>query len=77
MHFVLNKSACTIAKRAGSTIPLTMSKIGFYSQVFEPTGFAETYAEMDKNIKNTISHRFPSLILSFFLSFLFAIISIF
>lgn len=27
----------------------------------QPEGFNETYAEMDKAIKNTISHRFRSL----------------
>ena len=29
--------------------------------VFQPDGFTETYAEMDKTIKNTISHRYRSL----------------
>ena len=28
-----------------------------WDPVFEPAGFAETYAELDKDIKNTISHR--------------------
>lgn len=32
-----------------------------WDSVFEPTGYTETYAEMDKTIKNTISHRFRAL----------------
>jgi len=28
-----------------------------WDPVFEPAGFDETYAELDKTIKNTISHR--------------------
>ncbi|EGC28344.1 hypothetical protein DICPUDRAFT_160300, partial [Dictyostelium purpureum] len=32
-----------------------------WDPVFQPDGFAETYAEMDKSIKNTISHRTRSL----------------
>jgi inosine triphosphate pyrophosphatase len=29
--------------------------------VFQPEGYDITYAEMDKAVKNTISHRFKSL----------------
>eukprot|EP00179_Madagascaria_erythrocladioides_P008120 CAMPEP_0198324066 /NCGR_PEP_ID=MMETSP1450-20131203/12160_1 /TAXON_ID=753684 ORGANISM="Madagascaria erythrocladiodes, Strain CCMP3234" /NCGR_SAMPLE_ID=MMETSP1450 /ASSEMBLY_ACC=CAM_ASM_001115 /LENGTH=164 /DNA_ID=CAMNT_0044027831 /DNA_START=201 /DNA_END=695 /DNA_ORIENTATION=- len=32
-----------------------------WDPIFEPTGFTETYAEMDKNVKNTISHRYRAL----------------
>ncbi|KAI5956474.1 HAM1 [Candida jiufengensis] len=32
-----------------------------WDSVFQPKGFSETYAEMDKKIKNTISHRFRAL----------------
>lgn len=32
-----------------------------WDSVFQPTGFTETYAEMDKQVKNTISHRFRAL----------------
>lgn len=28
---------------------------------FKPNGFDETYAEMDKDIKNTISHRYKAV----------------
>ena len=29
--------------------------------MFEPDGFTETYAEMDKSVKNSISHRYRAL----------------
>ena len=29
-----------------------------WDPVFEADGFDQTYAEMDKDVKNTISHRF-------------------
>jgi inosine triphosphate pyrophosphatase len=32
-----------------------------WDSVFEPEGFDMTYAEMDKTIKNTISHRYKAL----------------
>ena len=32
-----------------------------WDPVFQPDGFAETYAEMAKDVKNTISHRARSL----------------
>lgn len=32
-----------------------------WDPIFEPTGFNETYAEMDKVLKNTISHRYRAL----------------
>jgi inosine triphosphate pyrophosphatase len=32
-----------------------------WDSVFEPEGFDQTYAEMDKKNKNTISHRFRAL----------------
>lgn len=28
-----------------------------WDPIFQPDGFEETYAQMDKTIKNTISHR--------------------
>ncbi|KAJ3282156.1 hypothetical protein HDU76_008767, partial [Blyttiomyces sp. JEL0837] len=28
-----------------------------WDPIFEPEGFGETYAEMDKELKNSISHR--------------------
>ena len=32
-----------------------------WDPIFQPDGFSETYAEMDKTIKNRISHRFRAL----------------
>ncbi|KAK6465567.1 inosine triphosphate pyrophosphatase-like protein [Scheffersomyces coipomensis] len=32
-----------------------------WDSIFEPVGFNQTYAELDKDIKNTISHRFKAL----------------
>jgi inosine triphosphate pyrophosphatase len=32
-----------------------------WDPVFQPDGYAETYAEMDKAVKNTLSHRYRSL----------------
>ena len=29
---------------------------------FEPSGFQQTYSEMPKDIKNTISHRFKAIL---------------
>jgi inosine triphosphate pyrophosphatase len=29
--------------------------------VFEPDGYTETYAQMDKEVKNSISHRYRAL----------------
>jgi hypothetical protein len=31
------------------------------AQIFQPDGFAETYAEMDAATKNSISHRYRAL----------------
>lgn len=32
-----------------------------WDPVFQPQGFEQTYAEMDKEVKNRISHRFRAL----------------
>ena len=32
-----------------------------WDPVFEADGFDQTYAEMDKDVKNTISHRFNTI----------------
>ena len=32
-----------------------------WDPVFKPDGYTQTYAEMDKDVKNKISHRFRSL----------------
>jgi inosine triphosphate pyrophosphatase len=32
-----------------------------WDPIFEPDGFDQTFAEMDKDVKNSISHRFRAL----------------
>lgn len=32
-----------------------------WDPIFEPEGFTQTYAEMDKETKNSISHRYRAL----------------
>ena len=32
-----------------------------WDPIFQPLGYTETYAEMSKDIKNTISHRYKAL----------------
>lgn len=32
-----------------------------WDPVFEPQGFEQTYAEMTKEVKNSVSHRFKAL----------------
>ena len=32
-----------------------------WDPIFEPDGFDKTYAELEKEVKNTISHRFRAI----------------
>ena len=32
-----------------------------WDPIFQPTGFNQTYAELDKSLKNTISHRYKAI----------------
>ncbi|EFA80359.1 inosine triphosphate pyrophosphatase [Heterostelium album PN500] len=45
----------------GTIVPPRGPRDFGWDPVFQPDGFNETYAEMDKTIKNTISHRHRSL----------------
>ena len=45
----------------GSIVPARGPPDFGWDPVFQPDGFKETYAEMDKAVKNTISHRYRSL----------------
>ncbi|ODV97546.1 hypothetical protein PACTADRAFT_37288 [Pachysolen tannophilus NRRL Y-2460] len=48
-------------KTKGNIVP-PRGHTGFgWDAVFEPIGYKETYAEMDKEVKNKISHRFKAL----------------
>ena len=45
-------------KTPGTIVPARGPNAFGWDPIFEPEGFNETYAEMDKDIKNTISHRY-------------------
>ncbi|KAI8907926.1 inosine triphosphate pyrophosphatase [Gorgonomyces haynaldii] len=48
--------------RTNGTIVMPRGPTDFgWDPVFQPDGFQETYAEMDKQVKNTISHRYRAL----------------
>jgi len=48
--------------RTNGKIVQARGKLDFgWDPVFQPDGFNETYAEMDKDIKNGISHRYKAL----------------
>ena len=48
-------------KTAGHIVPPRGSRDFGWDPIFQPEGFGQTYAEMDKNEKNKISHRFRAL----------------
>jgi len=52
----------TFIGRTNGTIVPARGPLDFgWDPVFQPEGYENTYAEMDKALKNTISHRFKSL----------------
>ena len=46
---------------AGSIVPARGPTNFGWDPVFQPEGFAETFAEMSKEVKNSISHRSRSI----------------
>ena len=46
-----------VGRTEGSIVPARGPADFGWDPVFQPDGFDTTYAEMDKDIKNTISHR--------------------
>ena len=46
-----------VGRTQGRIVPSQGATAFGWDPVFQPEGFQETYAEMDKTIKNTISHR--------------------
>ena len=46
-----------VGRTQGHIVPSRGLTAFGWDPVFQPEGFQETYAEMDKTIKNTISHR--------------------
>lgn len=47
-----------VGRTEGAIVPARGPPDFGWDPVFQPDGFQETYAEMDKDIKNTISHRY-------------------
>ena len=50
-----------VGRTEGRIVPARGPTDFGWDPIFQPDGFQETYAEMDKEIKNTISHRYRSL----------------
>ena len=50
-----------VGRTAGCICPASGPTDFGWDPVFKPDGFDETYAEMNKDIKNTISHRYRAL----------------
>ena len=50
-----------VGKTPGTIVPPRGSQDFGWDPVFQPDGFDETYAELNKDIKNTISHRYRAL----------------
>ncbi|KAG2487061.1 hypothetical protein HYH03_014307 [Edaphochlamys debaryana] len=50
-----------VGRTPGRIVPARGPSDFGWDPVFEPEGFSETYAEMDKDTKNKISHRYRSL----------------
>ncbi|KAI7862798.1 inosine triphosphate pyrophosphatase [Spinellus fusiger] len=48
-------------KTHGKIVPARGSGAFGWDAVFQPDGFDQTYGELDKEVKNTISHRFRAL----------------
>ncbi len=46
-----------VGRTPGRIVPARGPTDFGWDPVFEPDGFDQTYAELDKNVKNTISHR--------------------
>lgn len=50
-----------VGKTHGKIVPARGPHDFGWDPIFEPDGFDKTYAEMDKSVKNTISHRYRAL----------------
>ena len=51
-----------VGRTQGRIVPSRGATAFGWDPVFQPEGFQETYAEMDKAVKNTISHRLALVI---------------
>lgn len=45
----------------GRIVPARGPRNFGWDPIFEPEGYSQTYAEMDKDTKNSISHRYRAL----------------
>lgn len=50
-----------VGRTPGRIVPARGPNAFGWDPIFQPDGFEETYAEMDKAVKNTISHRYRAL----------------
>ncbi|KAF6259817.1 inosine triphosphate pyrophosphatase-like protein [Scenedesmus sp. NREL 46B-D3] len=50
-----------VGRTEGAVVPARGPADFGWDPVFQPDGYQETYAEMDKGVKNTISHRYRAL----------------
>ena len=50
-----------VGRTHGTIVPARGPNAFGWDPIFQPEGFDETYAELDKSIKNSISHRFRAL----------------
>lgn len=50
-----------VGRTPGTIVPPRGSRDFGWDPIFQPDGFDETYAELSKDIKNTISHRYRAL----------------
>lgn len=59
-----------VGRTPGKIVPARGPPDFGWDPIFEAEGFGQTYAEMDKTIKNTISHRwgFNTLVLRLLMS---------
>ena len=57
----IEKPKLFIGKTPGTIVEPRGSRDFGWDPVFQPDGFDKTYAELPKEIKNTISHRFKAI----------------
>lgn len=50
-----------VGKKSGTIVPPRVTSGFGWDPIFQPDGFSETFAEMDKSVKGKISHRFLAL----------------
>jgi inosine triphosphate pyrophosphatase len=56
----LREIVTIVGKTEGRIVPARGDNSFGWDPIFQPDGFQETYAQLDKNIKNTISHRYKA-----------------